>query len=59
MLATGEFFLCIFLKITQIGNSIEMYQDSIDRYSYPNGSYWKDEHPALVNKSQEGRRMIG
>ncbi|EIM23117.1 hypothetical protein E3Q22_00565 [Wallemia mellicola] len=42
-----------------VGYSIEMYQDSIERYSYPNGSYWKDEHPRLVNKAQEGRRVIG
>ncbi|TIA92696.1 hypothetical protein E3P99_00536 [Wallemia hederae] len=40
----------------ECGYSIEMYDESIARYSYPHGSYWKNEHAARVKELHEGRR---
>ena len=35
-----------------------MYEDSIENFSFPNGSYWKNEHPKRLNEFQHGRRQI-
>ncbi|TIB68368.1 hypothetical protein E3P77_01144 [Wallemia ichthyophaga] len=40
------------------GYSIEMHQESIEKYTYPDGSYWKYEHPTIISKLQEGRRYV-
>jgi L-fuconate dehydratase len=36
------------------GYSIEMKSDSIEEYSFPNGSFWKEELAQLAEVSHEG-----